>query len=415
MLPRTKAIPLALLLKNKSNMLYFDHAATSAARPKQVVQAVADFLSLNGASPGRGGYSRSVDSGRICFRCRRKLAGLMGLGGSPGRLAFMMNATHGLNTALFGLLQENDAVVVSPFDHNAVLRPAHYLSKTRGVQVRMMEGDARGALDLQGARKLMDGARVVVVNAVSNVLGTRLPLEELIELAHEAGALVLVDAAQSAGHLADRPGEMGADLVAMTGHKGLLGPQGTGALWIREGIEIPPLLSGGTGGDSALREMPDTMPDHLEAGTPNAPGIAGLLAGLEFLEKIGVESLHTQISELKLRLHGGLSAIAGLTVLSPPDPTGVGVVTVVSERMDPSALAARLDGEYGIMTRAGLHCAPEAHRLLGTSETGALRFSLGWDTTAEGVDAVVDAMGQLLSRYSASPPGVSRTPSHLGR
>ncbi|MEX2526476.1 MAG: aminotransferase class V-fold PLP-dependent enzyme [Gemmatimonadota bacterium] len=396
-------------------MLYFDHAATSASRPSQVVQAVADFLSLNGASPGRGGYSRSVDSGRICFRCRRKLAGLMGLRGSPGRLAFMMNATHALNTALFGLLQEDDVVVVSPFDHNAVLRPVHYLSRARGVQIRVMEGDAQGAVDLQGARGLMDGARVVVVNAVSNVLGTRLPLEELAGMAHEAGALVLVDAAQSAGHLTDRPGELGADLVAMTGHKGLLGPQGTGALWLREGVEIPPLLSGGTGGDSALREMPHTMPDHLEAGTPNAPGIAGLLAGLEFLEETGVERLHTRISELKLRLHGGLSAIAGVTVLSPPDPAGVGVVTMVSDRTAPSALAAKLDREFGIMTRAGLHCAPEAHRLLGTSETGALRFSLGWDTTAEGVDTVVDAVEQLVSRDAASTSGVSHTKSEVGR
>lgn len=410
-----KAILLQIPLKSHSEMLYFDHAATSAARPSQVVQAVADFLSLNGASPGRGGYSRSVDSGRICFRCRRKLASLMGLGGSPGRLAFMMNATHALNTALFGLLEENDVVVVSPFDHNAVLRPVHYLAQARGVQVRMMEGDAQGALDLHGAQELMDGAKVVVVNAVSNVLGTRLPLEELVRMAHDAGALVVVDAAQSAGHLPDRPGEMGADLVAMTGHKGLLGPQGTGALWIREGFEIPPLLSGGTGGNSALREMPHTMPDHLEAGTPNAPGIAGLLAGLEFLEDVGVERLHIRISELKLRLHGGLSAVTGVTVLSPPDPTGVGVVTVVSDRLDPSTLAAGLDREYGIMTRAGLHCAPEAHRVLGTSETGALRFSLGWDTTAEGVDAVVDAVEQLMGRASASTPGVSPTQPEAGR
>jgi selenocysteine lyase/cysteine desulfurase len=320
----------------------------------------------------------------------------LGIPGDPGRVAFMFNATHALNTALWGTLRQGDIVVTTAYDHNAVLRPVHQLAKERGVTVRMLPGAPDGSINLDEARAALQGARLLVINAVSNVLGTPLPVAELTDIAHTAGALVLVDAAQSAGHMRVEVGKDNVDMVAITGHKGLLGPQGTGALWVKEGIDIDPLMRGGTGGDSMLREMPNAYPDHLEAGTANAPGIAGLLAGIEWIKIRGVESLHEHGAQLKMRLREGFAAIPGVRVLSPGCAGGVAIVTIVSDRIDVPTLASRLDREHGVLTRPGLHCAPEAHRILGTDQTGAVRFSLGWSTTQADVDLAVDAVAQVV-------------------
>jgi len=381
---------------------YLDYAATSAVRPPAVAEAVAAFLTDCGASPGRGGHALTVTAERVAFRCRRAVQQVLGLPGDPGRIAFTMNATHALNLALWGLLGRGDRVVVSAYDHNAVLRPVHYLNRERGVEVRMLSGTPEGEVDLAEAARLLDGARLLVVNAASNVLGVRLPLGDLARLAHAAGALVLVDVAQSAGHLPGSPVEQGADLVAFTGHKGLLGPQGTGGLWVREGIEINPMVTGGTGGDSALRDMPPRMPDHLEAGTGNTPGLAGLLAGCQFVLAQGVGALHGREALLKARLRDGLASIPGVRVLSPAAPDGVGLVTIVSTDIDSGALATLLDRDHGVSARSGLHCAPEAHRLIGTLETGAVRLSLGWASTEEDVDQAIRGVEEIVRRSSVA-------------
>lgn len=373
-------------------MHYLDYAATSAVRPSSVADAVADFLTRVGASPGRGGYAPAVESGRLGFRCRRALARILGLPGDPGRIAFMLNATHALNTALHGILESGDRVVITAFDHNAVLRPVHALTVHRGVEARMVPGAPDGSLDMDALDRHLDGARLVVVNGASNVLGTCLPLAEIARRAHEAGALVLLDAAQVAGHVPCSPASDGADMVAFTGHKGLLGPQGTGGLWTRDGLDIRPLLCGGTGGDSRLREMPPTLPDRLEAGTPNAPGIAGLLAGCEFVLDQGVEELHRRAARLKRRLRDGLEQIRGVRVLSPPGEDGAPLVTLIAEGVAPGEMARLLEVEWGVLARAGFHCAPEAHRVLGCGETGALRLSLGWASTAEDVDRAISGV-----------------------
>lgn len=382
---------------------YMDYAATSAVRPPEVAAAVADFLRGNGCTPGRGGHSGAMEAARIAFRCRRELARALGLPGDPGRIAFMHNATHALNTALWGLLGEGDVLVISQYDHNAVFRPAHFLAATLGVEVRMLSGAPDGGVDVDEAARLLDGARVLVVNVASNVLGTPMPVDVLGAVARGAGAIVVADAAQSAGHL-PTPSEPVADVIAFTGHKGLLGPQGTGGLWVREGIECRSLLCGGTGGDSRRRRMPRAMPDRLEAGTGNSPGIAGLLAGCRYLARQGPRTIHAREMALKARLYDGLSRVRGVTVLSPPGPDGVPVVTVKAEAMDAAVLAGRLDREYGIQTRAGLHCAPEVHRILGTSAEGAVRFSLGWASTGEDVEAAVTAVDTIVRPVAVPVP-----------
>jgi selenocysteine lyase/cysteine desulfurase len=287
--------------------------------------------------------------------------------------------------------------VVSDYDHNAVLRPAAHLERTRGVEVRTLRGTPEGEIHYEEAERLLQGARILVVNSVSNVLGHRLPLAELAGRAHAAGALVLVDAAQGAGHVPLRCAEDGADLVAFTGHKGMLGPQGTGGLWVREGVEVEPLLHGGTGGDSSRREMPQALPDRLEAGSLNAPGVAGLEAALGFVRERGVEAIHRHEAALKARLRAGLAAVPGVALRSPAAPDGVGIVTLTARDVDPATLAARLDREWDVQGRAGLHCAPECHRILGTLETGALRLSVGWASTEDDVDRAVEGVAAIVA------------------
>jgi cysteine desulfurase / selenocysteine lyase len=379
---------------------YLDFAATSAVRPPRVADAIHRFLMEVGATPGRGGYRLALEAGRIALGCRKAVARVLGLGGDPSRVAFCQNATQALNTALAGVLQPGDAVVVTPFDHNAVLRPAHRLASACGVQVRMIPGDAAGNLDLVEAGRLLEGARLLVVNGASNVLGTSLPLRDLAAIAREAGALVLVDAAQWGGHFEESLADLGADLVAFTGHKALLGPQGIGGLWVREGVHVEPLFQGGTGGDSRRRDMPESLPDRLEAGSANVPGMAGLMAGISFLEEEGVALLHAREMELKARLREGLSALPGVRVLSPRGERGVAIVTVISDRVDPATLASRLDREWGVMVRHGLNCAPEVHRILGTEQTGAVRLSLGWASTADDVDRALEGIEAITSQPS---------------
>jgi cysteine desulfurase family protein len=381
--------------------VYLDYAATSALRPPEVIEAVHTYLVGNGATPGRGAYARAREAGHLVLGARRAVLELLGVGGDPGRFVFTANATDALNTALFGLLEPGDVAVVTALDHNAVLRPVHALARTRGVRVRTVGADTDGALDDEALERALEGARLLVVNAASNVLGTVADVPGLAARAHRAGALVLVDAAQTAGHhpvsVAD------ADLIAVTGHKGLLGPQGTGGLWIREGVELRPFRHGGTGGDSREPGMPEALPDRFEAGTLNGPGIAGLLAGCRWVARRGVEAIHRHEAASKERLRQGLDALPGVRVLSPPAPAGTGVVTIVARRggPDPAVLAHRLDRDYDIQVRSGLHCAPGAHELLGTDTSGAVRFSTGWTTTGHDVDRAVAAVDEI-----------TRTPLH---
>lgn len=380
-----------------SDLVYLDHAATSAVRPQTVVDAVTYYLSNIGATPGRASHRWSLEAGRIALRCRQAIARLLGLQGDVGRIAFAANATHALNTALWGCVRRGDRIVTTAFDHNAALRPAAALARERGADVVCIAGTPDGELDEAALTRALDGARVLCINAASNVLGTRLDVARLSRLARDAGALSIVDIAQLAGHAPCDASAWSADMIAFTGHKGMLGPQGIGGLWVRAGVDLVPLITGGSGGDSRLREMPAALPDQLEAGTLNAPGIAGLHAGVEFVLQEGVAEIHERCTRLKLELRDALSGLPGVRVHSPAAPDGVPIVTITATSVDPATLATRLDREFGVLTRAGLHCAPEAHRTMGTLDTGALRFSLGWSSTPEDVARAVHAVATIVA------------------
>ncbi|MEW5929233.1 MAG: aminotransferase class V-fold PLP-dependent enzyme [Gemmatimonadota bacterium] len=376
-------------------LVYLDYAATSAVRPEAVAEAVAAYLRDVGATPGRAGHRLSVAAGRTVLRCRLALAELFAVPGDPGRVTLQPNTTYALNTALRGVLRPGDRVVRTAYDHNSVRRPVAALAR-EGVRETVLAGTPDGGIDADEAERAIRGggrpARLLVLPHASNVLGTVLPVARLAETAREHGTLVLLDAAQSAGHLPVRVDELGVDLLAFAGHKGLLGPQGTAGLWVREGVEVAPVFSGGTGGDSAADAMPEAYPDRLEAGTLNGPGIAGLLAGVRWVLDAGVESLHAREAALKARLRRGLAGVPGVRVLSPEAPGGVGIVTVAADGVEAHELALRLDREHGVLTRAGLHCAPEAHGVLGSLERGAVRFSLGWASTEAEVDRATAAV-----------------------
>lgn len=381
-------------MSQQPGWVYMDYAATSAVRPPEIAQAMYDYVAGCGATPGRGGHRLSTEAGRVALRCRMLLARMASIPGDPGRIVFTLNATYALNKAIFGILNPGDVVVHTAYDHNAVLRPVHEASR-RGVGARMLAGAPDGSVDLDAAARALDGARLLVLNATSNVLGTNLPVRDLARMAHDAGALVLVDAAQTLGHGHVDVQADGIDILAFTGHKGLLGPQGVGGLWIREGLDLKPMIVGGTGGNSRLREMPESYPDRLEAGSGNGPGLAGLLAALQWVAARGAETLHDESARLKAELHAGLSGIGGVRILSPLAPDGAAVVTVAVDGVDSSAVATRLDREFGILVRSGLHCAPEVHKILGTENPGAVRFSLGWASTREDIERAVAAMEQI--------------------
>lgn len=383
------------------DLVYMDFAATSAVRPPSVIQAVARYMTEIGATPGRGGHRLAYEAGRTVLRCRQRVATLLGIPGDPGRIVLTANATLALNAALWGTVRRGDRIVVTAFDHNSVLRPATRLAEERGARIVLVSGSPDGSLDEAALDRALDGARIFSINAASNVLGTTLDVPGLTARARAAGVLTLVDVAQLAGHAPFDAGATDVDMIAFTGHKGMLGPQGVGGLWVRDGIDIEPLITGGTGGNSMLRTMPAALPDHLEAGTLNGPGIAGLIAGIDAVLETGVPATHARVSALTSRLRRGLTDIPDVQVLSPParsgDRGGVPIVTVVSAVLDAATLATRLDREFGVLTRPGLHCAPEVHRMLGTHRTGAVRFSLGWSSTEEHVDRAVAAVASVTT------------------
>jgi cysteine desulfurase family protein len=378
-------------------VIYFDNAATSWPKPPGVAAAMQAFLRDGAANPGRSGHALSIEAARIVFDTRLRLSQLVGLD-DPLSVVFTKNATEALNLALFALLQSGDQVISTVMEHNSVLRPLREL-EARGVVVSRVAADAEGQVDPDTLRRTLGPqARLLVMAHAGNVTGGLAPIAELGAWAREQGMLFLVDAAQSAGAVPIDMEAMCIDLLALTGHKGLYGPQGTGALCIGERARqrLRPLLFGGTGSVSDSDEQPTFLPDALEAGTLNAVGIAGLGAALAFIEERGVEQIRAHELALCTQLMEGLEAIPGVKVLGGRQARGrTAVVSFNLEGYRCSELAELLEERAGICARAGLHCAPLAHRALGTYPEGALRFGLSYFNTSAEVDLALEVLREL--------------------
>jgi cysteine desulfurase family protein len=379
-------------------VIYLDNAATSCPKPPEVVAAVTSTLEKVCANPGRGAYDTALEAGRVLLRTRRSLARLIGAS-DPARLVFALNATHGLNLAIKGLLAEGGHVVVSSLEHNALSRPLATIA-LQGVEVSRVPCGADGHTDPDDVLAVVrPDTRLVALTHASNVLGTLLPVGEIGPRLRERGVPFLVDAAQTAGSFTLDVEAMAIDLLALPGHKGLQGPQGVGVLYVGPGVELRTLVEGGAGGDSASPDPPEELPDRYEAGTPNTPGIAGLGAGVELVLREGVEKIGERERGLADRLRRGLTEIDGVTLYGPPPGTAAAPVASIQVLgISSGEVAFILDRAFGIAVRAGLHCAPDAHRVTGTVETGLVRFSVGRATTEHDVEAALEAVAEIAQK-----------------
>ena len=382
-------------------MIYLDHAATSWPKPPGVIRAMADYLESAGGNPGRSGHSLSIEAGRIIYAAREAVAELFHAP-DPLRVIFTLNATHAINLALCGLLRPGDHVVTSGIEHNSVMRPLRAL-ENRGVRLTVVACNTDGSLDpARVAAAITPRTRMVAITHASNVTGTILPVREVAEAAHNAGALLLLDAAQTAGVLPIDVQAMGIDLLAFTGHKGLQGPPGTGGLVIGERVSIgqmEPLVRGGTGSRSEHEFQPEDVPDKFEGGTANGCGIAGLGAGVRWILSRGVNAIRSHEIELTRVLLEGLRAIPGITMYGVGNPSAcTAVVSFTMRGRRVSEIGLQLDEEYGIMCRVGLHCAPAAHRTIGTFPEGTVRLAAGISTDSGEIRAAVDAVADIARK-----------------
>jgi cysteine desulfurase family protein len=377
--------------------IYLDNAATTFPKPESVYRAIEEFMRRGGGSPGRGLYAKAVEAEEMLLETRCKLATLLDVA-DPSRIVFSANSTEAINLALKGYLHEGDHVVTTVLEHNAVLRPLHALLRTRGISIAYVDCDVEGRLDPEDFRKaLRPGTRLLACVHGSNVLGTIAPIQEIARIAHEAGAQLLVDGSQTAGTLPLSVQQLGADLYAFTGHKGLLGSPGTGGLYVAPHLDLDTVKEGGTGTVSESLEPPEFLPDRFEPGTPNTYGLAGLGAGVAWVLERGVEDIRTHESALSQRLLLRLRDLKGVKVLSPADSSiRLGIVSLTFDHLSPTEGCAILASKFDIMARCGLHCAPLAHRRLGLERTGSLRLSVGVFTTEDEVDAAASALEQIV-------------------
>jgi cysteine desulfurase/selenocysteine lyase len=377
--------------------IYLDNAATSFPKPAQVIDAVEATLRLNAANPGRGGHQLSLQAGRLVMECRETVASFFGIADAT-RIAFTANATEAINLGLFGLLQAGDRVVTTSMEHNAVVRPLRALND-QGIEVVRVMGDHAGFVDPALLRQACcPGTRLLIMNHCSNVTGTLQAIEEVGPWCRRQGIVFMVDAAQSAGAFPIDVEEMAIDLLAVPGHKSLFGPPGTGFLYVHEGLELKPLLYGGTGNYSQSATQPHEMPERLESGTLNTIGLAGLKAGVEFLKAVGLDHVRSQEQELLGALIEGLAGLDGVTLYGPLDSARHGgALSFNVKNIDPSMLGFRLDREYGICCRVGLHCAPEVHGTIGTLPGGTVRLSPGYFNTADDIEQTLSAIRAIIA------------------
>lgn len=384
--------------RRQITLIYLDNAATSWPKPPQVAESMNRYMNICGGNPGRSGHKLSLEAGRVVYETRELVAELFS-SPDPLRVILTNNATHALNIAIKGILKPGDKVVTTAVEHNSVMRPLRALESC-GVEVVIAPCSTDGALDMSAFQNAVSsGAKLAVVNHASNVTGTLQDISKATEIAHKAGALILIDAAQAAGVMPINMQKMGIDLLAFTGHKGPLGPQGTGGLVIGENVDtsvMSTIMEGGTGSRSDSERQPEDLPDKYEAGTPNGVGIAGLGAGIKFVLDQGVDDIHRHYMELFRLIVDGLTSIPRVRVYGTKDAkNSVAVVSFTVDGLRVSDIGLRLDEEYEIMARVGLHCAPAAHRTASTFPEGTVRFAPGIFTTPSDIEQAIEAVRNI--------------------
>lgn len=375
-------------------MIYLDNAATTLHKPQQVIDAVVHAMQSMG-NCARGTHEEALDAARTVYDARVRLASLFGCP-RVDHVAFTANSTEALNIAINGLIDPGDHVISTDLEHNSVLRPLYRLEAEHGAELSFVPADKLGNVDYADFERLMKpNTRAVVCTNASNLTGTVLDIERIAKTAHSHGALVIVDASQTAGCWPIDMKKMGIDVLCFTGHKGLMGPQGTGGICVKEGIEIRPFKVGGSGVQSYSRTHPVEYPTRLEAGTLNGHGIAGLGAAAKFISETGVENIHAKERSLMLRFYEGVKNIEGVTVYGDFTKDKTAIVALNIWDYESGEVSYELSQGYGIATRPGAHCAPRMHKALGTTEVGAVRFSFSFYNTEEEIDEAVRAVSEL--------------------
>ncbi|MBE7008916.1 MAG: cysteine desulfurase [Ruminococcaceae bacterium] len=375
-------------------MIYLDNAATTLQKPPQVAEAMLAALRTLGNS-ARGAHEGAMDAAHTIYGARVKLAAFFNCP-RPDHVVWTSNITESLNIALTGMLGPGDHAIATDLEHNSVLRPLYRLEAERGVAVDFVPADKRGCVDYADFERLLrPNTKLIVCTHASNLTGNLVDVKRVAAIAHAHGALLVVDAAQTAGTRRVDMQDLGADVLCFTGHKGLMGPQGTGGLCVREGVEIAPFKVGGTGVQTYSKTQPEQYPTRLEAGTLNGHGIAGLSAAIDYLNEVGVEKIEAKEAALTRRFCDGVRAIPGVTVYGDFSGGHAGIVALNVKDRDSGEVSDILSGDYGVATRAGAHCAPRLHEALGTKEQGAVRFSFSWFTTENEIDAALAAVREI--------------------
>lgn len=376
--------------------VYLDNAATSYPKPKEVADAVYDFMINNGTSSGRGSYKKAMESDFLIYNARKEIASLFNFD-DPKRVIFTSNVTESLNLAIRGIVKNGDNVITSSLEHNAVWRCLKTLEKEINISITKINSNKEGYINIEEINKsIKDNTSLIVFNHASNVLGTIQPIKEIGKIARNKNIPFLVDAAQSAGAFPIDIKKDNIDLLAFTGHKSLLGPMGTGGLLINCEYKISPLKVGGTGGDSAYEYQPNYYPNKLETGTLNVSGIVGLLESVRYIKKEGICKIHNKEKELIKYALEKLEGVKNIELYGPKNYKDiVGVISFNIKNMKAEDIAYILDNKYDIMVRAGLHCAPNAHELIGTKDIGTLRIGIGYFNEKEDIDLLVNALNEI--------------------
>lgn len=371
-------------------MIYLDNAATSYIKPESVLRAVCEATCKNSANAGRGGYSAAIKSSEILYETREKLATVFGID-NPERIVFCKNTTEALNFGIKGVLSRGGHVITTSMEHNSVIRPIKAMERI-GVTCSVLQADKDGNIDIAKLEKMIKPqTKLIVMTHSSNVCGNIYDIEAVSKIARRNRVIFMVDAAQSAGSITLEAECV--DLLAFPGHKGLMGPMGTGGLYVREGINIRPIIEGGTGSLSESLTQPDFFPDMLESGTQNVPGLSGLGTACDFILKNGIENIHNYEKDLRERFEEKVMNMDGITIYGGNHKTAITALNICGA--DCVEVAQRLSAEYDICVRAGLHCAILAHKSLGTENVGCVRFSFGFFNTPKEVDFAADALYKI--------------------